>query len=145
MQGDTGVMGSTHPRALTISQRELIVRNGLGDRESTVRAAAGSLIGKWVDVVSDTEPKTDDGAADARTKVESGVVALLKMLDLGESAVAADALLSVFVTRVDIFDNIEFGGLLLILMMADVISHVFAQMHTGQISHRRPPSSRVFL
>jgi condensin complex subunit 3 len=103
-QGDA--IGTTHPRALTIAQREVIVRNGLGDREPSVRAAAGTLVGTWVDVVGDSEGKVEDG----EEKIENGVVALLKMFDLGESTVAEDALLSVFATRVDIFDNIEFGS-----------------------------------
>ncbi|KAI9431956.1 hypothetical protein H4582DRAFT_2062359 [Lactarius indigo] len=57
---DGALPGAAHPRALTIAQRELIVRNGLGDREPT-----------------------------------RGV---------------EDALLSVFVTRVDVFDALEFDA-----------------------------------
>jgi condensin complex subunit 3 len=91
---------------LTIAQREIIVRNGLGDREPSVRVAAGTLIGTWVDVVGESEGKVEDG----EENVENGVVALLKMFNLGENTVAEDALLSVFATRVDIFDNIEFGS-----------------------------------
>jgi condensin complex subunit 3 len=44
--------GAAPPCALTIAQCEQIVRNGLGDREPAVRAAAGKLIGAWVDAVS---------------------------------------------------------------------------------------------
>ena len=97
-------MGPAHPRALTISQRELIVRSGLGDREQTVRAAAASLLGRWVDVIAESDADKED------ERVERGIVALLKMFDLVESEVAADALLSVFVTRADVFENIVFGG-----------------------------------
>jgi len=106
LQGETTIMGPAHPRALTIAQRELIVRSGLGDREQSVRAAAASLLGKWVDVIAESDTTEED------EKIESRVVALLKMFDLVESTVAADALISVFVTRADIFDNIEFGGVL---------------------------------
>ena len=93
--------GAAHPRALTISQHELIVRNGLGDREPTVRAAAGKLVGAWVDAVS---VGTKKGA------VLEDVLAFLGTFDLRESAVVEDALLSVFVTRVDVFDALEFDG-----------------------------------
>ena len=55
---DDAMPGAAHPRALTIAQREQIVRNGLGDREPAVRAAAGKLVGAWVDVVS-VETKKD--------------------------------------------------------------------------------------
>jgi len=42
---DDAMPGVAHPR-------EQIVRNGLGDREPAVRAAAGKLVGAWVDLVS---------------------------------------------------------------------------------------------
>ena len=66
-----------------------------------MRAAAGKLIGAWVDAVS------------VRTKkghVLEDLLAFLGTFDLRESAVAEDALLSVFVTRVDVFDALEFDG-----------------------------------
>jgi hypothetical protein len=34
---------------LTIAQREEVVRNGLGDREGSVRKAAAGMLGGWVD------------------------------------------------------------------------------------------------
>jgi condensin complex subunit 3 len=98
---DGAMPGVAHPRALTIAQRELIVRNGLGDREPAVRAAAGKLVGAWVDAVS------------VRTKkgmVLEDLLTFLSTFDLRESEVVEDALLSVFVTRVDIFDALEFDG-----------------------------------
>ncbi|KAG6369856.1 hypothetical protein JVT61DRAFT_13416 [Boletus reticuloceps] len=39
-----------HSRVLAISQKELILRNGLGDREHAVRSAAGSLLGAWLEL-----------------------------------------------------------------------------------------------
>lgn len=98
---DDAMPGAAHPRALTIAQREQIVRHGLGDREPAVRAAAGKLIGAWVDAVS---VGTKKGA------VLEDVLAFLGTFDLRESAVVEDALLSVFVTRVDVFDALEFDG-----------------------------------
>ncbi|KAF8268083.1 nuclear condensing complex subunit [Lactarius quietus] len=96
---DGAMPGAAHPRALTIAQREQIVRNGLGDREPAVRAAAGKLVGAWVDAVS---VGTKKGA------VLEDVLAFLGTFDRRESAVVEDALLSVFVTRVDVFDALEF-------------------------------------
>lgn len=43
------------PLILSIAQREEVVRNGLGDREPAVRAAAANLIGGWVDAVGGLE------------------------------------------------------------------------------------------
>ena len=105
VQNDTAKsMGVTHPRALSIAQREMIVRNGLGDREVGVKSAAAAVIGAWIDVVGGDEV---DGK-------ESDVIALLSLFDLTEGQVAEDALLSVFESRVDVFDNFEFGGRLTI-------------------------------
>ncbi|KIM91366.1 hypothetical protein PILCRDRAFT_810639 [Piloderma croceum F 1598] len=100
-------IGVGHPRALTIAQRELVVRNGLGDREEVVRSAAGSLVGAWVDVVGDGS--NAKGKEKDKGAIEQDVVALLKLFDLAESNVVEDALLSVFKGRVDIFDALEFG------------------------------------
>lgn len=101
---DGSAMGPLHPRVLTITQRELIIRNGLGDREPAVRSAAGSLLGAWVDVVRGST-KTEEGA-----NLMDDVLAFLGLFDLHENTVAEDALLSIFATRVDIFDQLEFKG-----------------------------------
>ncbi|KAI9511024.1 nuclear condensing complex subunit [Russula earlei] len=96
---DDAMPGAAHPRVLTIAQREQIVRNGLGDREPVVRAAAGKLVGAWVDAV---------GVGTEKGAIHEDLVAFLGTFDLRESAVVEDALLSVFVTRVDVFDALEF-------------------------------------
>ena len=98
---DDAVPGAAHPRALTIAQREQIVRNGLGDREPAVRVAAGKLIGAWIDAVS---------VGTKKGPVLEDLLAFLGTFDLRESAVVEDALLSRFVTRVDVFDALEFDG-----------------------------------
>ena len=99
MVGTEDIVGVTHPRALTIAQRELIVRNGLGDRETAVRAAAGKLVGTWVDAVGS-----------GKGSITEDVIAFLQTFDLAENTVAEEALLSVLVTRVDVFDGLEFEG-----------------------------------
>ncbi|KAA1474990.1 ARM repeat-containing protein [Dentipellis sp. KUC8613] len=95
--GTEDAVGVTHPRALTIAQRELIVRNGLGDREPAVRAAAGKLVSAWVDAISAH-----------KGSVLEDLIAFLQTFDLAESQLAEDALLSVFVTRPEYFDGLEF-------------------------------------
>jgi condensin complex subunit 3 len=74
-------------------------------------------VGAWVDVVGDGHRK-DKGKANAeqnagekeKGSVVQDVVSLLELFDLAEGKVAEDALLSVFKSRVDIFDALEFGG-----------------------------------
>jgi condensin complex subunit 3 len=102
-----------HPRALTVAQRELVVRNGLGDREPAVKAAAANLLVSWVEIFCDKERiknETSDNA-DAATAVDD-VIAFLKMFDLLEGTVAEDALLSVFSSHVNLFERLKFGGML---------------------------------
>ncbi|KAF8124444.1 nuclear condensing complex subunit [Boletus edulis] len=88
---DDSAIGPLHPRLLTTAQRELIVCKGLGDHEPAVHSAAGSLLGAWVNVVRG--PTKDD-----------------EETSLTENAVAEDALLSIFATRVDIVYHLEFKG-----------------------------------
>ncbi|KAG2136706.1 nuclear condensing complex subunit [Suillus clintonianus] len=95
-------MGLVHPRVLTISQREIIIRNGLGDREPAVRQAAALLLSKWVDVARGDVKNEENKTA------KDDVLALLSLFDLTESTVAEDALLSVLDRRHDISDHLEF-------------------------------------
>ncbi|EPQ52389.1 chromosome condensation complex protein [Gloeophyllum trabeum ATCC 11539] len=97
---DSNGLGITDPRVLSIAQRELIVRNGLGDREPSVRSAAAKLIVTWLEVVGE-KMEGDEPAKE--------VIAFLRLFDLAETGIAEDALRSVFASRVDIFDNVEFG------------------------------------
>ncbi|WVQ85926.1 hypothetical protein IAT38_008094 [Cryptococcus sp. DSM 104549] len=79
------------PRILSIAQREEVVRNGLGDREGSVRKAAAGMLAGWVDMVEDD------------------LLEFLSRFDVAVSEVAEDALISVFVTRPEIFGAVEFG------------------------------------
>jgi len=100
--------GPTHPRILSIAQRELIIRNGLGDRNAQVKAAAASLLTTWVNCVDvKAEEKDVQVEEQVQEKLESGVLSLLTLFDLGEGTIAEDALLSIFETEVDTF---KFNG-----------------------------------
>ncbi|EIW69906.1 hypothetical protein TREMEDRAFT_30304 [Tremella mesenterica DSM 1558] len=77
-------------RVLSIAQREEVVRNGLGDREPSVRKAAAAMLGGWVD------------------QVEGDILEFLSRFDVISSQVAEEALISVFVTRPEVFAAIEF-------------------------------------
>jgi condensin complex subunit 3 len=127
---------AAHPRTLTIAQRELLVRHGLGDREKTVRAAAATMIGTWIDVIgekakpeeelasritdidiSKTEEKPPVTSEERHQNIIKTLTGFLHMFDLqlvcdGElqGKLASDALTSVFDTRPDIFEDLSFGG-----------------------------------
>ncbi|KAJ7650656.1 nuclear condensing complex subunit [Roridomyces roridus] len=126
-----------NPRMLTIAQRELVVRNGLGDREPAVREAAASLLETWVDVIAETVVKAEEELAsrlagvdlsnpekpnrpDGSEKIVKTLTAFLHMFDLtvvskdnrGEllsGKIPSDALRSVFNTRPDILEELRFG------------------------------------
>lgn len=80
------------PRALTVQQRERVVLNGLSDREAAVRRAAANMLAEWLD------------------GVEGNPVDFLKRFDLLSSKAAADALLSLFSTRKEALNALEFDG-----------------------------------
>lgn len=85
---------TVHPRALSISQRERLVKHGLGDREDAVRVAAGKLVSSWYETVTE------------------GVLEFLKLFDVvgPEGNIAVDALLSVFVTLPETLYGVSFDG-----------------------------------
>lgn len=92
----TVFQGSLNPsvvpaRTLSIAQRVQLVQNGLTDRDPNVRKAAATMLGGWLD------------------QDEGDLLVLLQRLDVVSSSVAADALKSIFVTRSDVFDQIEFN------------------------------------
>lgn len=93
-----------HPRQLTISQREQVVSEGLGDREESVRAAASKVMGGWFDLML-AETNSEGGTMGA-------AVEFLKLFDvIREGAkLAADALLSLFTTRRGLLDELSFDG-----------------------------------
>ena len=82
------------PRYFSIAQREQILRNGLGDRDETVKASTAKLIGQWVDLFGGN---------------------LLEYLDTFElvsgTEVAEDALKALFKHRPDVLDAIKFEGM----------------------------------
>ena len=96
-------MGVTHPRVLSIANREIIVRNGLGDREESVKTAAAKLLGVWLDAVT---PKVTEG----QNAAEASILAFLDLFDLEANSVAEDALTSIFRRRPDLLDGLQFEG-----------------------------------
>ncbi|KAF9495093.1 hypothetical protein BDN71DRAFT_902125 [Pleurotus eryngii] len=128
-EGEEEVMGPTHPKAMKISERELIVQNGLGDREVGVRSVAAKLLSSWVDAVTPQDPveikqdeskqtelpaKTEGGDAPLdkevkKSKLQEGVLNVIGLFDLGgESEVPRDALLSIFETCPEIINGLNF-------------------------------------
>ena len=104
---DSKSVGDAHPRFLSIEHREMVIKHGLGDREPSVRAAAANLVGTWVDVMRNPDQIVkNETPAQA---LEQTMLAFLTLFDLQEVTIPEEALMSVFKTRAEIFDNLEFG------------------------------------
>lgn len=104
---DNKSVGNAHPRFLSIEHREMVVKHGLGDREPSVRAAAANLVGTWVDIMRNPDEivKNETPAQE----LEQTMLSFLTLFDLQEITIAEEALMSVFKTRTEIFDNLELG------------------------------------
>jgi condensin complex subunit 3 len=107
------------PRLLTQEQRHEIVKNGLGDREMPVRKAAAGMLGGWLE----SEGVKGDLAEVRRQVVITllrqlsepelfryAVRQFLKRFDVVNGNVAEDALLSLFVSRPAVADQLNFDG-----------------------------------
>ena len=113
------ILPKISPRKLSMSQREFIVRKGLGDREPSVKTAARSLITTWMHALQpDVGVDYLKGGHATKSKVE--VVSMLKLFDLTQD-VSVDALLSVFTTEIEVFNNMEFDGQLVVCKSQMVI------------------------
>ncbi|KAJ7039564.1 nuclear condensing complex subunit [Mycena alexandri] len=136
---DIAATGAAHPRILTVSQFEFLIRHGLGDREPTVRAAAATLLGTWFEVfdqttkpeeelvsrmtdvdISKTEEKPPVTSAERQQKIIEMLTTFLRKFDLqlvtpdGSAELqggelASLAVKSLFETRPDIFEDLYFG------------------------------------
>lgn len=108
----------SHPRQLSIAQRELVVKDGLGDREPGVRVAAGKLVTTWFDgICAEKAEDEEHGWEGDDGGIMKGLVRFLSLFDVvgpGE-AVAVDAILAVFSTRPETCDVFIFSGALLLL------------------------------
>lgn len=103
-------IGPTHPRNFTVPQREMVIKNGLGDRDIIVRKATELLVSKWMETV-DVKIEEPDVKLEGQKKEvpETGPVALLKLFNLNlDLSVPSMALVSIFATRADIFNETEF-------------------------------------
>jgi condensin complex subunit 3 len=101
---DPSSVGLAHPRAMQIAQRELVVRNGLGDREPSVRAAASRVLSAWVDIATDPDPNGGPGS------VLDNLLAFLGMFDLTSDNTAEEALLCILAIKTDVVDALSFDG-----------------------------------
>jgi condensin complex subunit 3 len=89
------------PKQLSLTQREQVVADALGDREPGVRIVGGKLIEGWFDFA----------LSEAGGGITDGIVRFLELFDvIGGETVAVDALRSLFVTRAVVLESVVFKG-----------------------------------
>lgn len=89
------------------------MKDGLGDREPSVRVAAGKLVAAWFEVVlAEAEEDREEEWQGDDDGMMKGLVKFFSLFDVvgpGE-AVAVDAVLSIFTTRREVPDAFVFTG-----------------------------------
>lgn len=101
-----------NPRSLTLVQREKVIKDGLGDREGSVRASVSKLIMKWFDFVLAEVPNQreeiwqgDDGG------LMKAFVRFLELFDvIGGEQIALDALNAIFILKPEYLEVFTFSG-----------------------------------
>jgi condensin complex subunit 3 len=115
------------PRYFSIAQREQILRNGLGDRDETVKASTAKLIGQWVDLFGGN---------------------LLEYLDTFElvsgTEVAEDALKALFKHRPDVLDSIKFEGAYALVGLVRFLTSRLDSYWTDLLTPEKAFLARVF-
>lgn len=95
-------------RGLSVSQRSIVVRNGLGDREATVRGEVGKLIYNWAISCSNyAGERGDEGRGKPKASLKIDLDEFLDLFDLWDGTVAEEALKALVHKRPDILDGLD--------------------------------------
>jgi condensin complex subunit 3 len=99
-------------RGLTVAQRSLLVKNGLGDREASVRMESSKLIYQWAIACSDysgAQPKGNNSRRDAAQRLEAKIDLdeFLDLFDLWDGEVAEEALKALVYKRPNVLDGLD--------------------------------------
>ncbi|KAK0480572.1 nuclear condensing complex subunit [Armillaria novae-zelandiae] len=123
-------MGTTHPRTITIAQRERIVYSGMGDRENSVLDAAKDLIATWFDLAEEMPVKQEGPDKDEHAASKAKFLAFLSLFDLLAAPESAEkALLSVFETKTSEANLLTFEGKCFVrLAIDDTDAHLVHEM-----------------
>jgi condensin complex subunit 3 len=99
-------------RGLSVAQRSLLVKNGLGDREVAVRMESSKLIYQWAVACSDyngAQPKGSNSRRDAAQRLEAKIDLdeFLDLFDLWDGEVAEEALKALVYKRPNVLDGLD--------------------------------------
>ncbi|KAJ3998766.1 nuclear condensing complex subunit [Lentinula boryana] len=100
-------MGSAHPRTLSMAQRNLIVKNGIGDRDPSVRDSAVKVFTKWVNTIVITQDSGPQGPQEGSLQA-TPLVQLLTLFNLHDDDSLSEAIIKIFHANPRILNNIPF-------------------------------------
>ncbi|KAJ3892617.1 nuclear condensing complex subunit [Lentinula edodes] len=98
-------MGRTHPKILSNAHRDLIIKNGLGDRDPSVRDSAVKLLTKWVDSITIGDVLQDRPQGSMQ---ETNLSKLLTLFNLRANDTLSEAIIKVFETNPRICNDVLF-------------------------------------
>ncbi|KAJ6460347.1 nuclear condensing complex subunit [Mycena vitilis] len=143
---------AAHPTSLTVAQRELVARHGLGDREKTVRAAAADLLGHWVTALED-KTKPEEELASRMTDIDISGTDENRPLSLDEKRQKLIDTLTNFLKRFDVLLESPVGGELqggelasmVLKSVFDTRSDIFEDLYFGDAYFADPSPEKIFL
>ncbi|KAJ3985276.1 nuclear condensing complex subunit [Lentinula detonsa] len=100
-------IGSAHPRTLSMAQRDLIVKNGIGDRDSSVRDSAVKVFTKWVNTIVITQDSGPQGPQEGSLQA-TPLVQLMTLFNLHDDDSLSEAIIKIFEANPRILNNIPF-------------------------------------
>ncbi|KAF8830537.1 hypothetical protein HHX47_DHR2001095 [Lentinula edodes] len=98
-------MGRMHPKILSNAHRDLIIKNGLGDRDPSVRDSAVKLLTKWVDSITIRDVWQDRPQGSMQ---ETNLFKLLTLFNLRANDTLSEAIIKVFETNPRICNDVLF-------------------------------------
>ena len=98
-------------RGLSVAQRSLLVKNGLGDREASVRAESSKLIYQWAVSCSDYGAQSEGNSSKRNAAQMMGAKIdldeFLDLFDLWDGEVAEEALKALVYKRPNVLDGLD--------------------------------------
>lgn len=94
-------------RGLSVAQRSLIIKNGLGDRETAVRAEVSKLVYHWALTCSEYGQTPESSKRANKLDVKIDIDEFLDLFDLWDGTVAEEALKAVIYKRPTILDGLD--------------------------------------
>ncbi|KAJ4489932.1 nuclear condensing complex subunit [Lentinula aciculospora] len=135
-------MGSTHLKTLTTAQRDLIIQNGLGDRDPGVRDSAVKLFTKWVKTIAMENASQERPQGNLQ---ETNLVQVLALFNLCANNSLSEVIAKMFETNLGILNDISFDNMDWLSFSPEIaflvrvyIEHCAKNKHIGRLDEVFP-------